>query len=121
MMNWQGWTSRLIGASLIAWAACAAADEPARENRTILQPFNEVHLVGAFDLELIQADTVSLVIEAARDDLATIRSDVSDGVLTLQQTDSGPLDFSRWFGRHSCAARGPVDQGARSAGRGGLG
>jgi hypothetical protein len=100
MRNWQRWTSRLIGASLIAWAACAAADESVRENRTISQPFNEVHLVGAFDLELIQADTVSLVIEAARDDLATIRSDVSDGVLTLQQTDSGALDFSRWFGRH---------------------
>jgi hypothetical protein len=100
MTHWQRWTSRLIGASLIAWAACAAADGPVRENRTISQPFNEVHLVGAFDLELIQADTVSLVIEAPRDDLPTVRSDVSDGVLTLRQTDPGPLDFSRWFGRH---------------------
>jgi hypothetical protein len=100
MRTWQPGARRLVGAGLIAWAACAAADQPVRETRSISQPFNEVRLIGAFDLELVQGDTVSLVVEAARDDLPTIRSDVSDGVLTLQQTDSGPFDFFRWFGQH---------------------
>jgi hypothetical protein len=91
----------LAGASLIACAAGAAADEVVRQNRDIAQPFTEVRLVGGFDLELTQSDAVSLVIEAAQEDLSHIRSDVKDGVLTLLREDSGLLSFSRWFSRHS--------------------
>jgi hypothetical protein len=103
MGKWQRRTARLAGATLIAWAACAAADEPARQTRDISQPFSEVRLVGDFDLELTQGDTVSLVIEATREDLPHIRSEVNDGVLTLRREDGGLLDFSRWFARHPAA------------------
>ncbi|HEX4585465.1 MAG TPA: head GIN domain-containing protein [Burkholderiaceae bacterium] len=100
MTNWPRWTGQLLGASLMAWAACAAAAEPVRQTRDISQPFSEVRLVGGLDLELTQGDTVSLVIEATPEDLSHIRSDVSDGVLTLRREDSELLNFSKWFSRH---------------------
>lgn len=100
MNQWQQWCARALGTGLVAWTACAAGDEPARETRQISQPFNEVRLIGDFDLELSQADTVSLVVEGPRDELPTIRSDVADGVLTLGRTDSGGLTFSHWFSKH---------------------
>ena len=106
MNNWQRWAARLAGAGMIAWAACAAAaDEPVRETRNITQPFNEVRLAGDFDLELTQSDTVSLVIEATREDAPAIRSDVDNGVLTVRWTNTGPLNFWRWSSRHRAPAR----------------
>ena len=97
----QQWSSRALGAGLLAWMACTAANEPARETREISQPFNEVRLAGDFDLELSQADAVSLVIEAPSEDLPTISSEVKDGVLTLRRSGSGFL--SDLFGRHRAA------------------
>ncbi len=101
--NLRCWLGLAAGAGLFAWAAGAAADETAREARTISQPFQEVRLEGDFDLQLTQGDAVSLVIEAPREDLARIRSDVSDGVLTLRRTPDGPLHPFGWFSRHAPA------------------
>ena len=100
MENRRATTVRAVGASLIALSAWAAADEPVREARTISQPFNEVRLRGSIDLELTQSDNVSLAIEAPRDDLPHIKSEVHDGVLTLNQDGSGSLNVFTWFSRH---------------------
>jgi hypothetical protein len=93
----------MLGAGL-PWlflsAARAAAEELARETRDISQPFNEVRLEGDIDLALTQSDTVSLVIEASREDLSLVRSDVNDGVLTLERRPAGISNFSHWFGRY---------------------
>jgi hypothetical protein len=104
MSNWRQRAALLAGAGLIVWVACAAAVERVRETRNIQQPFSEVRLMGAFDLELTQSDTVSLVIEAAPEDLLRIRSDVDNGVLTVRRVDDGPLNFFGWFSRHRAAA-----------------
>jgi putative autotransporter adhesin-like protein len=90
----------LILGGLLLWAGCTAAQEPARETRNLSQPFNEVRLDDDIDLELSQADAVSLVIEAPREELSSMRSEVNDGVLTLGRTHSGMPNFSHWFGRH---------------------
>jgi hypothetical protein len=98
----MGALTRLAGASLIAWAACAAADPPARETRILGEAFHEVRLTGDIDLELTRSDTVSLVIEAPREDLPRILSEVSGGVLTLRtRSESGKL-FG-WFSRRPSA------------------
>ncbi len=91
-----------LGATLAAWAGAVVA-ETAREPRDLTQPFSEVRLEGDFDLELTQSDTVSLVIESTRADLATIRSEVRDGVLTLRRDDSGPMGLFRSLSRHQPA------------------
>jgi hypothetical protein len=88
---------------LLVWTGCAAADERVRETRDVSQAFDEVRLGGDVDLELSQGDAVSLVIEAPREDLSSIESEVKDGVLTLGRQDSGNWNFSRWFGRHPAA------------------
>jgi Putative auto-transporter adhesin, head GIN domain len=103
MNNWRQWAARLAGAGMIAWVACAAADAPVRESRNLAQPFNEVRLLGGFDLELVQSDTTSLAIEAAPENLREIRSDVEGGVLTVRWEDGGPLHWFRWFSRHPAA------------------
>ncbi len=103
MKGWKQWAIRLVGAGLIGWAACAAADEPGRATRNISQPFNEVRLVGDFDLELVQTDTTDAIIEAAPEDLPNIRSDIEDGVLTLQWGSAGGLNPFKWFSRHPSA------------------
>ena len=106
MMNRQRARACLLaavaGATLAAWAGVAAA-ETVREPRDITQPFGEVRLEGDFDLELTQSDTVSLAIESSRGDLATIRSEVRDGVLTLRRDDSGPMGLIRSLSRHQPA------------------
>jgi len=101
MMNSRRlWCPRMVGAGLLVWTACAAAGEPARETRDISQPFSEVRLVGDVDLELSQGDAVSLVIEAPREELSTIQSEVKDGVLTLRRNESRNWVFWHWFHRH---------------------
>ncbi len=99
MKRWRRLKISLLGASLLGWVICALAGEPVRETRDVSQPFNEVRLQGGVDLELTQSDTVSLVIEAAREDLPHIRSDIVDGVLTLRQEEFGPLPVFGWFSR----------------------
>ena len=104
MRKWRRRAALLAGTGLIAWVACAAADERVRETRNIEQPFSQVRLAGNFDLELTQSDAISLVIEAAPEDLPNIRSDVDKGVLTVRRVDDGPLNFFGWFSRHRAAA-----------------
>ncbi len=104
MRNWRRRAALLAGTGLIAWVACAAADERVRETRNIQPPFSQVRLAGNFDLELTQSDAISLVIEAAPEDLPNIRSDVDKGVLTVRRVDDGPLNFFGWFSRHRAAA-----------------
>jgi hypothetical protein len=94
----QQWSTRALGAGLLAWMACTAADESARETREISQPFNEVRLAGDIDLELSQGDSVSLVIEAPKDELPSITSEIKDGVMTLRRSNSGA--FSGLFSKH---------------------
>jgi Putative auto-transporter adhesin, head GIN domain len=89
-----------LGAGLFVWAVCALADEPVRETRDVSQPFDEVRLDADIDLELSQSDKVSLVIEAPRDQLSSIRTEVKDGALVLGRSKSGNWSFSGWFGRH---------------------
>jgi hypothetical protein len=93
-------SARALGAALLVWMSCAIADEPVRQTREISQPFDEVRLDADVDLELTQGDRVSLVIEAAAEDLPTIRTEVRDGVLTIGRTEDHGSSFSRWFGRH---------------------
>jgi Putative auto-transporter adhesin, head GIN domain len=90
----------VLGAGLLVWTACAVADEPVRQAREISQPFDEVRLDADIDLELSQSDSVSLVIEAPREELTNIRSEVKDGVLVLERPDSPSSNFSSWFRRH---------------------
>jgi len=104
MRNWRRRAALLAGTGLIAWVACAAADERVRETRNIQPPFSQVRLAGNFDLELTQSDAISLVIEAAPEDLPNIRSDVDHDVLTVRRVDDGPLNFFGWFSRHRAAA-----------------
>jgi len=101
MKNRQRWMVQVVGASAIAWATCAAADEWVRETRTMTQPFNEVRLIGALDLQLIQSEAVSLVIEADRGELPRVKSEVHDGVLTLRLDDDGPHRFLGFISKHS--------------------
>jgi len=100
MENRRATTVQVVGASLIVLSAWAAADEPVRQTRTISQPFNEVRLLGSIDLELTQSDSVSLAIEAPREDLPHIKSEVHGGVLTLNQDTPGSLNVFTWFSRH---------------------
>lgn len=103
MKSWQRWAMWLADAGLVGWAACAVADEPARATRNISEPFNEVRLIGDFDLELIQSDTTDAVIEAAREDLPNIRSAVENGELTLKWGHGGGMNPLGWFSRHPSA------------------
>jgi hypothetical protein len=104
MMNRARRWAGLAGTMLMAWGAGAAADtQPAQETRPLPEPFHEVRLLGDIDLELVQGDRVSLVIEAPREDLPEIVSEVSGGVLTLKPRSESPK-FFRWFS-HRFAAR----------------
>jgi len=100
MKNGTRRSTLALGAGLLVWAAYALADEPARETRDVSQPFGEVRLDADIELELSQSDTVSLVIEAPRDELSSIRTEVNEGVLVLGRSNSGTWKFSGWFGRH---------------------
>jgi Putative auto-transporter adhesin, head GIN domain len=101
MQNWNRWMVHAIGASAIAWATCAAAEERVRETRTIAPPFSEVRLIGALDLQLTQSDAASLVIEADRGELSHVKSEVHEGVLTLRLDDDGARRRLGFFARHS--------------------
>ena len=97
MRSWRRVAPLWMAATLVTGAA---ADEPVSEARDVSQPFSEVRLAGGFDLELTQGDAVSLTIEAPREDLPLIRSDVSKGVLTLRWEETGPFRFLGWHSRH---------------------
>jgi hypothetical protein len=99
MTNRPRWTL-VLGAGLLVWSACALADEPVRETRELAQPFDEVRLDADIDLELSQGDAASLVIEAPREELASIKSEVKDGVLVLGRQDSRSSNFSWWLHLH---------------------
>jgi len=92
---------RAIGAGAIALATCAAADQPVRQTRPITQTFGEVRLIGALDLKLTQSDAPSLVIEAERDQLPYVKTEVRDGVLTLRLEDEFPHRLLGFFSRRS--------------------
>lgn len=79
----------------------AAAGEPAHEVRVLTQPFSSVKLIGSIDLVITQAETPSLTIEARPDQLPRVRSEVRDGVLTIDY--DSPIEIH--FGTHS--HRGP--------------
>jgi hypothetical protein len=96
MRSWRRVAPLWMAATLVTGAA---ADEPVSEARDVSQPFTEVRLTE-FELELTQGDAVSLTIEAPRADLPLIRSDVSNGVLTLRWEETGPLGFLGWHSRH---------------------
>ncbi len=101
MKRLQWLAPSLIGATLIG----ASADEPVHETRDVLQPFNEVHVAGDFDLEITQGDTVSLSIDAPREDLLHIGTDVMDGVLTLRWEEPWSFKFWGWFSHSTPRAR----------------
>jgi hypothetical protein len=100
MQNRRAMMARVAAVSLVALSGWARADPPARETRTISQPFHEVRLMGSIDLDLTQSDNVSLVIEAPRDDLPRVRVEVHDGVLTFKQDRQGSLNIFGWFSKH---------------------
>jgi len=116
MRNWRQRAALLAGTGLTAWVACAAADERVRETRNIEEPFSQVRLAGNFDLELTQSDAISLVIEAAPEDLPNIRSDVDKGVLTVRRVDDGALNFFGWFSATALRRRAYCCRPERSIG-----
>ena len=101
MANRRRWMVGMAGAAAIALATCAAADERVRETRTMTEAFGEVRLVGALDLQLTQSDATSLAIEADRQELPHVKSEVRDGVLTLSLEQNWPHAFLGFFSRHS--------------------
>lgn len=98
----------LILAACTATAAAAAssddADSEVVAEQHALPPFRQVVVGGYADVTLVQGDSETLTVEAARSQLRRFKVSVRDGTLTIH-TNQSRQGWSSFFGLDAKAAR----------------